>query len=149
MGTSQDPTSSEPRLVYRRFPSEWWHSSKTRKPLPQRVFRPRPWKSDDKPGDTDGLSISRAWISSVEVASTCPFTSRQLSLASVAAATVTDLELSIEPKPTDHDVGHALIPELNSISGQDSDYQRWIDEQAFALRNAATVILETLPNSTS
>jgi hypothetical protein len=148
MTETHNSTHGDPPLIYRRFPSDWWHSSKTKRPLPQRVFRPRPWQDEEKPGDTDGLSISRAWISSVETASTCPFTSRQLGLASVATATLEHLELTIKPQPTEHDGGHALVPELNSIQGKEPNYQLWIEEKAIALRNAATVVLESLPKST-
>lgn len=127
--------------LYRRFPLDWWSSPKNKnKPIPASFFMPRPWKSEKLPGDTDGLSVSLASKSTIKIASTSSCTGRRLCLARFPARIAMDRGLSVVPQPTNDDLGHAVIPELNSTARRDPNKEKIIEEHAIALRDAATVV---------
>lgn len=139
-----DSRSSEPvsvdELLYRRFATQWWSSAKTNpKQLPVSFFKPRAWKSEDNPGDIDGVSVSRAGISSIEVASTSPRSGKRMCLAQFPARAALDRGLDIVPDSTEQDPGHALIPQLNSLAQRDRAGAAVITEHATALRDAAEI----------
>lgn len=121
--------------LYRRLPVDWWQSAKKKNTLhliPLSFFMP-------KKADADGLSVSQAGISSIEVASTSARTGKRLCLAEFPTAKATDRGLTIEPKPTAHDPGHAVIPELNHLDRQDPVREAVMEEHAEAIASAATL----------
>jgi len=121
--------------LYRRLPVEWWQSAKKKNKLqsiPLSFFMP-------KKADTDGLSVSQAGVSSIEVASTSARTGKRLCLAEFPTASATKRGLTVVAKPTDHDPGHAVIPELNHLDRQDPDREAVMEEHAGAIASAATL----------
>ena len=136
--------------IYRRFPADWWHSSSSKKPLPQRVFRPRPWRSVENPGDSDGISVSDSRLTTAVQASICPRTNRSRSVVSVSIEEVVRLNLTLKLSPEDHDPGHSLIPELNSLDARDNRRAEvWIEETALALSKLAKCEIEESREPTS
>lgn len=127
--------------IYRRYSG--WSQKGSSRPVPPRYFRPRKWRSDDAPGDADGLSVSQGSISEPADVSKCPVTGFNFSVAAVFRRVFGELGLSIQPQPTEHDRGHALVPEMNSLDYRDDpDKRDRIDEWAVALSMSATVVLE-------
>jgi len=104
-------------------------------------FLPRPWESEESPGDTDGLSVTRAKFTTPQVASICPITRKKYHVAELTVRFVQGLELSVKKKPLPHDPGHAIIPELNSLDRRDADKETRMKEKAIQLRDHATMVL--------
>lgn len=87
--------------------------------------------------DADGLSVSQAGISSIEVASTSA-RGKRLCLAEFPTGAATDRGLTVEPKPTSEDPGHAVIPQMN-YAARDAD-EAAVEEHAAALASASQVV---------
>ena len=102
---------------------------------------PRAWVSKDRPGDTDGLSVTRAKFTTPRDASICPIHGTKYHVAKLTVQFVQGLELSVKKKPLHLDPGHAIIPELNSLDRQDPDKETWMKEKAKQLRDHATMVL--------
>jgi hypothetical protein len=136
-----EPVAGEERL-YRRIPPGWYHPGKTKK-IPQRAFMPRPWESEVKPGDRDGLSINRACLTTVDVAATMPHSGKKCHLCEFGVEHVHRLNLTVAPKPQPGDRSHAVIPELNSVDRRDKGKEAQMEEWAIGLRDSATLIFET------
>jgi len=129
--------------LYRRLPMDWWRKHQPRGtlyPIPFSRFRPNK-------NDTDGLSVSQVGISSIEVASTTAKGKREC-LAEFPTSAATSRELTIEPKPTARDPGHAVIPEMNYDALQDPDTEAIVEEHAHALAKASKIAwpIEDLPS---
>ncbi|MBI1374286.1 MAG: hypothetical protein GC159_16340 [Phycisphaera sp.] len=138
---SVPPVGDDERL-YRRVPSEWYNPRKGTKPIPQRAFMPRPWVSEDKPGDMTGLSVSRADLTTVDHAATMPHNGKKAHLAEFGVSDVVELQLTVKTDPLADDLGHSLIPELNSLDRRDPDKEARMEEWAIALRDSATIVYE-------
>ena len=105
---------------------------------------PRPWISEDRPGDVDGLSVTRPLLTTLEQAATCPVTGRKYHVAQIMVEFVGSLDLSVESRPVAHDRGHSIIPELNSRDRRNQEREVWMQERAKQLRdNARMVFLVT------
>jgi hypothetical protein len=131
--------------LYHRVPPAWYQPGKTKR-IPQRAFMPRPWQSEDKPGDVDGLSVNRASFISVEDAAVQPHNKKKAHLVQFNVADVYKLRLTVAPKPTSTDPSHAVIPELNSLDMRDPAKKAKMDEWAITLRDGATLIFEAPTN---
>lgn len=127
--------------IYRRILKAWYHPGKTKR-IPQRAFVPRPWVSEEKQGDSDGLSVNRACLVEAEEASKRPDNGDPQHLASFEASVAFDLGLSITPKESPIQQGESVIPEMNSIAMLDEAQAKQIDDWAVALRDAAVMVLE-------
>ncbi len=101
---------------------------------------PRPWKSDEHPGDTDGISINRASLTDAVTASRRPDTGEHVPLAEFAAADVYRTGLSVRCAPLPEDPSHAVIPELNSVDRRDREKEQKMEEWALALRKCSRLI---------
>lgn len=138
MGRDQDEHLGKRPLLYRRLQNEWWEKAKkkgTLHPIPLSFFMPRQ-------ADADGLSVSRAYISTIEIASTSARTGKRMCLAEFPTSVVTGRGLTVEPKETDHDPGHAIIPELNYVDRADPELEAVMEEHAEAIRMAARLAWE-------
>lgn len=105
-----------------------------------RDFMPRAWESEERKGDVDGLSVSRARLTGIKQAAKCPRTGNEHHVAKLTLEFVESLELSVEPMPIPGNRGHAVIPELNSIDRRDADREVWIMERAKRLRDSAQMV---------
>lgn len=126
-------------LIYRRILTAWFQPGKTKK-IPQRSFMPRPWESEDRPGDTDGLSVSRRNLTPIEIAATRPDNGTKMHVAEFSAATAFSLSLNIEPKISHAHIGEAVIPKMNSLDLRDDRIAKQIEEWAIALRDSAHIV---------
>ncbi len=95
-----------------------------------------------KSADMDGLSVSQAGISSIEIASTSPRTGKRLCLAEFPTAVVTGRGLTVVPRETEHDPGHAVIPELNYADRQDPELEAVMEEHVEAIRMSSKLAWE-------
>lgn len=75
------------------------------------AFRPRR-------EDVDGLSLTRAKYKSPEEAAKPPVTrpGRTYYISSIRASDLKQLNLTIEPKPIDGNLGHCVVPEMNALN---------------------------------
>lgn len=138
MATHDDEQSKIAASLYRRLPIDWWRKHQPRGtlyPIPVSRFTP-------KKNDSDGLSVSQAGISSITVASTTAKGKRDC-LAEFPACAATDRGLTVEPKPTERDPGHAIIPEMNYAAMQDPETEAVIEEHALALSQASKIAWPT------
>jgi len=113
---------------------DWWHSAAkkgTLHTLPVSRFKPNS-------NDTDGLSVSQVGISSIEVASTTAKGKRDC-LAELPTSAATDRALTVEPKPTHRDPGHAVILEMNYAAMEDPETEAIVEEHALALARASRI----------
>ena len=132
------PDISSDETIYRRCVTGWF-KEKTRRPSIM-DFMPRPWKSDDHPGDFDGLSVARSRLTEPDAVSTCPIFGTLYHVAELEVRFIQGLDLTVEKKPLPHDRAHAVIPELNSLARRDADREAWMDERAKKLRDKATMV---------
>lgn len=138
---SVPPVDNEERLYRRLLPSSWYKRGRE-SPIPQVMFMPRKWVSDERPGDPDGISVNRALLTDVETAATRPDNQKKIPVAEFGVADVTGLGLSVEPKPLNVDRSHAVIPELNSLDRRDMVKEAQMDEWAHALRENAIIVYD-------
>jgi len=113
---------------------EWWHSAVKKgklHTLPVSRFKPNS-------NDADGLSVSQVGISSIEVASTTAKGKRDC-LAEFPTTAATTRGLTVEPKPTERDPGHAVIPEMNCAALEDPETEAIVEEHALALAQASRI----------
>lgn len=137
------PPITEDERLYRRILPGGWYKNGLIKPIPQRYFMPREWRSPDRPGDPDGLSVDRALlVQSLEHAATRPDNNKKAHLAEFGVTDVYLLALSVIPKPLQDNVAHAVIPELNSIDRRDPVKAMQMEEWAIALRDKARIVYE-------
>jgi hypothetical protein len=142
------PDISPDEALYRRcLPG--WYSPKAKRPSIS-DFMPRSWVSEDRPGDVDGLSVTRPRLTPVEDAATCPRTGKNFHVAEITVELVTALDLSVEPRPLPHDRGHSIIPELNSLDQRDPVREMWMKERAMQLQdNARMVFMASWPSASN
>ncbi|MBV8781242.1 MAG: hypothetical protein JO353_07580 [Phycisphaerae bacterium] len=143
--TIEDIDSSVPPVtagekLYRRLLLGAWFKPGRPSPIPQRFFMPRPWVSEDRRGDYDGISVNRAALIDLETAARRPDNGEKAHVAEFAVSDAVDLGMTVQPQPLATDRSHAVIPELNSIDLRDVQKAVKIDEWAIALRNKATLI---------
>ena len=142
-GAAPGPESAagvpETDLLYRRLLIGAWYRAQPAL-IPQKYFMPRPWQSDEHPGDTDGISINRASLTDAVTASRRPDNGEHVPLAEFAAADVYRLGLSVRGAPLPEDPSHAVIPELNSVDRRDTEKERKMEEWALALRKCSRLI---------
>lgn len=91
------------------------------------------------PNDAEGLSVSQAGLSSIEVASTTT-KGKRACLAEFPKRSATSRGLTIRPAPTDRDPGHALIPEMNSAALAHDATRAVVKEHASALAQASRIV---------
>jgi hypothetical protein len=132
------PVQKDERL-YRRLLLGGWYKTGRPNPIPVKFFMPRPWISEDRKGDSDGLSVSRASLTSAASAAIRPDKGIKCPLAEFGVQDVHRLGLTVVAKPNVTDLGHALIPELNSISQRDPAKETLMKEWAMTLRNNSTL----------
>lgn len=125
--------------LYRRLLLGWYKHGKP-DPIPQKAFMPRPWVSEDRPGDYDGLSVNRACLTNIETAATRPDNGQKVNLVEFGVADLHEFGLSIVPKPLKADKSHAVIPELNSLDHREPAKLAIMEERAFALRKRAVLV---------
>ncbi len=126
-------------LLYRRLlPGAWYRAQSAL--IPQKYFMPRPWQSDERPGDTDGISINRASLTDAVTTSRRPDNGEYVPLAEFTASDVYRIGLHVRGAPLLLDPSHALIPELNSLDRRDTEKERKMEEWALALRNCSQLI---------
>lgn len=138
MATHDDKQPKIAASLYRRLPIDWWrkHQPKgTLYPIPASRFKPNS-------NDADGLSVSQAGVSSIEVASTTAKGKRDC-LAEFPTSAATSRGLTVEPKRTDRDPGHAVIPEMNYATLQNPETEAVVEEHALALAQASKVVWPT------
>jgi len=132
-GTEQPTVAAS---LYRRLPMEWWNSAarkgRLHEPLPVSRFKPNK-------NDQDGLSVSQAGISSIEVASTTAKGKRDC-LAAFPTEAATRRGLTVEPKPTQRDPGHAVIREMSYAALCDPRTEAAVEEHAMALARASRIV---------
>ncbi|MGP1346264.1 MAG: hypothetical protein ACTS3F_06305 [Phycisphaerales bacterium] len=124
--------------LYRRLPMDWWRSALKKGKLhilPVSRFKPNS-------NDADGLSVSQARLSTIEQASTTA-TGKRDCLAEFPTSVATGRGLTVEPKPTERDPGHAVIPEMNFAAMQDPETEAIVEEHALALAQASKVTWPT------
>jgi hypothetical protein len=92
--------------------------------------------------DTGGLSVSEAAVTTIEIASTTA-KGKGACVAEFPAAAALCRGLTVEPKPTERDPGHALITEMTYAALQDPATAAVIEEHALALAQASTVVWPT------
>ncbi len=126
-------------LLYRRLLPGAWSRAPTLV-IPQRYFMPRPWQSDERLGDSDGISINCALLTDAVTASRRPDTGERVPLAEFAASDVYRIGLSVRGAPLPKDPSHAVIPELNSLDRRDTEKEQKMEEWALALRNCSRLI---------
>lgn len=134
------PVGDDERL-YRRILPGWYQPGKTKK-IPQKAFMPRVWKSEERRGDFDGISIDRAALTTIDAASTMPNSGKKAHLCEFGAKDVRRLNLTVQPKPLPSNPAHSVIPELNSLDHRDAAKERIMEEQAIALRDIAILVYE-------
>ncbi len=117
---------------------------------------PRPWVSVERPGDTDGLSVDLASLTDVETAATRPDNGKKAILLAIEVSKVYRIEVSkvhrewltVKPAPVlpplPPNPAHAVIPELNSIDGQDPEYEIRMQEWAIKLRDGSRIVYPPL-----
>lgn len=138
MGTRDAEQTTIAATLYRRLPMQWWESAVKKGNLhhiPVSRFKPNK-------NDSDGLSVSRALISSFQVASTTA-KGKQDCLAEFPVSVVTNRNLTVKPMPTDRDPGHAIIPEMNYAALQNPDTEIIVEEHAHALAKASRIVWPT------
>lgn len=138
METQHDKQPSIVPSLYRRLPMDWWFSAVKKGKLhilPVSRFKPNS-------NDADGLSVSQAGLSTIEQASTTAKGKRDC-LAAFPTSVATGRSLTVEPKPTDRDPGHAVIPEMNFAAMQDPETEAVVEEHALALAQASKVTWPT------
>jgi hypothetical protein len=132
----------EQERLYRRIPQAWYQPGKTKK-IPQKAFMPRPWVSEDKPGDFDGLSVDRAALTNIDTAATMPQSGKKVHLCEFGMKDVLRLKLTVKSKPwLPNNPAHSVIPELNSLDLRDPAKEVIMQEQAIALRDSAVLVYE-------
>lgn len=137
--------------VYRRCVPGWFSPNAKQPAI--RDFMPRHWESDERPGDSDGLSVTRPAVSkaSPEEASLCPMTGKRFHVAEVSVAFIQShpMGLTVVPDGKPHDAGHAIIPQLNSVDRREPDKETWMEERAKKLRENAKMVfvLPPIPKS--
>jgi len=138
MGTQRTDQRTITASLYRRLPMDWW-----RKHQPRGTLYPIPFsRFEPKKNDADGLSVSQVGISSIEVASTTAKGKRDC-LAEFPTTAATSRGLTVEPKPTERDPGHAIIPEMNYDALQDPATKVTVKEHAHALAEASKIAWPT------
>ena len=134
MGTHHAEQLEVAASLYRRLPIDWW-----RKHQPRGTLYPIPFsRFTPKKQDADGLSVSQVGISSIETASTTAKGKRDC-LAEFSTTVATNRGLTLEPKPTEHDPGHAIIPEMNYAAMEDPETETVVEEHAQALAEASKI----------
>lgn len=124
--------------LYRRLPMEWWLSAAKKGKLhllPVSRFKPNS-------NDADGLSVSQAGISSIEIASTTAKGKRDC-LAMFPTTAAINRGLTVEPTPTQRDPGHAVIREMNYAALEDLATEAIVEEHALALAQVSSVAWPT------
>ncbi len=143
-GVVADPVAMGPiadtDLLYRRLLPGGWYRNQADPIIPQRYFMPRPWQSNERPGDTDGISVNRATLINEIEASKRPDTGERVPMARFVVTDVRRIGLSVRPAPLPNDVSHAVIPELNSLDRRDAAKEKRMEEWALALRNCSVLI---------
>lgn len=137
------PPISESEQLYRRLLPDAWYRNKDRPIIPQKYFMPRLWQSPERPGDTDGISVNRAFLTDQVKASRRPDKGERVPMAQFAVSDVHRIGLNVEPKPLPQDTSHAVIPELNSLDRRDTEKEKQMEEWAIALRNCSQLIRPT------
>ena len=106
-----------------------------------KIFTPRPLGELGR-DDRDGLSLSRASLTTIDVVATKPGSNKKYHVCRLEVADVMQLGLTVVPMPLPENPAHAVIPELNSCDLKDSVKQTKIQEWALALRDKAVLIYE-------
>jgi len=88
--------------------------------------------------DSDGLSVSQVGISSIEVASTTSKGKREC-LAEFPTSAAIRRGLTVKSKPTEHDPGHAVIPEMSFTALASPETEAIVEEHALALARASII----------
>ncbi len=136
--TDNVPDISPDESLYRRCVPGWFRH---RDNMPSiNDFMPRPWISEEQSGDKDGLSVTRPILTTLQQAATCPITGSKFHVAQIKVGLVESLDLSVESKPVEHDRGHSIIPELNSLDRRYEDAEIWMKERAKQLRDNAEIV---------
>lgn len=136
MSTSSFSKTAGSGSLYRRLPVDWWESASKKGSLANLpISRFMPNKND-----ADGLSVSRVGVSTIEIASTTAKGKREC-LAEFPSVAATERGLTVVPKPTDRDPGHAVIAEMNYASMvADVETERTVQEHAAALAQASKLV---------
>ena len=137
------PPISESETLYRRLLPEGWYRKQADPVIPQKYFMPRSWRSEDRPGDVDGISVNRACLIDQIAASRRRDTGERVPLAQFTVSNVHRIGLTVQPDRLPQDKSHAVIPELNSIDRRDPEKERKMEEWALALRNCSQLIRPT------
>ncbi len=127
------PVSGAEQLYRRLLPGGWYRDGDHPIVIPQKYFMPRA-------RDEDGISVNRASLTDAVTASRRPDSGERIPMAQFAASDVYRIGLSVLPRPTERDISHAVIPELNSLDHDDPEKKKRMDEWAMALRNCSTLI---------
>lgn len=117
---------------------DWWHSA-VRKGRLNHLPVSRFWPNSN---DAAGLSVSQAGVSTIAMASTTAKGKRDC-LAEFPTLAATGRGLTVVPRPTNRDCGHAVIPEMNFAMMSDPEGEVTVKEHAFALAQASTVVWPT------
>lgn len=120
---------------------DWWQShykKGTLSKVPISFFVP-------SARDEDGLSVSRAEITSLQAARTSA-KGKPLPVAEFSTRVVSDRGLTVAPMPTGDDAGHAVIPEMNSAAYENANTRDEVQENAAALASASKVIWPEHPD---
>ena len=94
------------------------------------AFLPRRWRSDEDKGDHDGLSVSREWFTTIEKAAWNEGRKETHNVARVGHKAILSLDLTAIQDEQDHDLSHALIPQLNSVDYKDKAKKKAIKSKA-------------------
>ncbi|HVV73323.1 MAG TPA: hypothetical protein VHI52_17760 [Verrucomicrobiae bacterium] len=127
--------------LYRRLPVAWYRPGTDRK-IPQRLFMPRVWESDEKPGDCDGVSVDRKGLTTVEAAAVVPHSGKRAHVCELGVGHVVARGLKVGAKPERTNPAHAVIPELNSVDRRDPVKERVMNEHAIFLRDRAVLVFD-------
>lgn len=118
--------------LYRRLQNQWWDKhGPNPESIPTSFFVP-------KKHDSDGLSVSRASITPIEVTRKTR-SGKDFCTAIFPEESVISRGLTIHPSPTDDDDGHAVISELNYPALQDPQKSDAIMEHADAIAKHARI----------
>jgi len=134
------PIDANGRL-YRRILPGWYFPGKTKK-IPQKAFMPRPWESEEKPGDKDGISVDRVELTTMELASIMPHSGKKAHVCEFGVCDILRRGLTVVAKPIDGNPAHAVIPEMNSLDCRNIEKEKAILEHAIALRDCAVMVYE-------
>lgn len=128
--TSGQPIEDESEGLLRRVPPVFYPAGKPRERPDFNAFLPRRWQSEDDPGDSTGLSVTREKFAAADQVALHPTKGVRQTVVRLTVEQVRRVGLSAIEDPIAGNPGHALIPQLNSIDYKKREMKNRIKEWA-------------------